>query len=373
MARLKVAHLALVAGLVALLSGCTDGRTGGDAAAPRAPARTGKAVERDVEMPEVFRSAEKGLWDGRPSIGGIWVAHPAVDTPERVLIRNAANGRAIEGALFRRERDLPGPVIQVSSDAAEALGMLAGQPAELTVVALRRQAVAAAPPPAAKPEDGAAATVPVADAAPAAAASATGRRPEARPGAAAKPPAAAKPAAAAEAPAAADPAPTKRKWWQKKPKPGAAPAEAAAPGAGKPATGVSTDTIIAAPLDSTPAPAPRPAKRAADTDAAAPAAPEPTAAPDPAAAPATGDGVAAGGNLSLPYIQIGTFSQQSNADEAAETLRKAGIGAEVRRSENGGKPVWRVVAGPAKDIAARNAMLEAVGALGFKDAFPVAG
>lgn len=112
----------------------------------------GETVQRDVEAPEVFSVDEPGLWDGRPSLGGVWVAHPDVTEPERVIIRNAENESFVIGALFRRERDNPGPRIQVSSDAAETLGMLAGQPATLSVVALRRQDVAVAAPPA---EDGA--------------------------------------------------------------------------------------------------------------------------------------------------------------------------------------------------------------------------
>ena len=47
-----------------------------------------KLVERDVEAPEVFQVTEKALWDGRPSLGGVWVAHPDSDQPERVIIRN---------------------------------------------------------------------------------------------------------------------------------------------------------------------------------------------------------------------------------------------------------------------------------------------
>ncbi|TNC50203.1 SPOR domain-containing protein [Rubellimicrobium rubrum] len=109
----------------------------------------------DVEAPELFRVSEPGLWDGRPSLGGIWVAHPDVTDPERVRIVNRSNGQSVVGALFRRERDLPGPALQVSSDAAEALGMLAGAPAPLDVVALRRidppatEEASAAPEPAA--------------------------------------------------------------------------------------------------------------------------------------------------------------------------------------------------------------------------------
>lgn len=96
-------------------------------------------IERDIEAPEAFDVTEAGLWDGRPSLGGVWVAHPDVKDPERVIVRNTSNGKFVIGALFRRERDMPGPRLQVSSDAAAALGMLAGAPAELNVTALRRE------------------------------------------------------------------------------------------------------------------------------------------------------------------------------------------------------------------------------------------
>jgi cell division septation protein DedD len=102
-------------------------------------------VERDVEAPDALQVTEAGLWDGRPSLGGVWVAHPDVTEPERVIIRNQANGTFVIGALFRRERDNPGPSLQVSSDAAATLEMLAGSPTQLQVTALRREEVADAP------------------------------------------------------------------------------------------------------------------------------------------------------------------------------------------------------------------------------------
>lgn len=102
-------------------------------------------VERDVEAPDAFQVTEPGLWDGRPSLGGVWVAHPDVTEPERVIIRNQANGSFVIGALFRRERDNPGPALQVSSDAAAALEMLAGSPTQLQVTALRREEVSEVP------------------------------------------------------------------------------------------------------------------------------------------------------------------------------------------------------------------------------------
>ncbi|UWQ73759.1 SPOR domain-containing protein [Leisingera sp. M658] len=137
---------AAVLGLL-LMAGCEDGpklaflqpkaKGGGEVQASSST----KLVERDVEAPDVFQVTEAGLWDGRPSIGGVWVAHPDTKDPERVIIRNNANGQFVIGALFRREREIPGPRLQVSSDAAAALGMLAGAPAELNVTALRREEV----------------------------------------------------------------------------------------------------------------------------------------------------------------------------------------------------------------------------------------
>ena len=104
-----------------------------------ATAKSVKLVDRDVEAPDVFQVADSALWDGRPSLGGVWVASPDAVDPERVIMRNPANGKFVIGALFKRERDNPGPSLQISSDAAAALGLLAGQPAQISVTALRRE------------------------------------------------------------------------------------------------------------------------------------------------------------------------------------------------------------------------------------------
>lgn len=147
--RSRLLGLAMIS--VMALSACEEGpdlsflkpkaTDSGDAAVSNST----KLVERDVEAPDVFQVTEAGLWDGRPSIGGVWVAHPDVGEPERVIIRNNANGKFVIGALFRRERAIPGPRLQASSDAAAALGMLAGAPVELNVTALRREAVTPEP------------------------------------------------------------------------------------------------------------------------------------------------------------------------------------------------------------------------------------
>lgn len=115
-----------------------------EAGQPVAPAAPAALPTSDIEAPEVFSVTDEALWDGRPSLGGVWVASPDVVDPERVIMRNPANGRFVIGALFRRERDNPGPLLQISSDAAEALGLLAGQPAMIEVTALRRQDAAPA-------------------------------------------------------------------------------------------------------------------------------------------------------------------------------------------------------------------------------------
>ena len=116
-------------------------------------------MDRDIEAPEVFSAADMALWDGRPSLGGVWVASPDAVDPERVILRNPANGKFVIGALFRRERDNPGPALQISSDAAAALGLLAGQPGKITVTALRREEAPMAAPDATKPILDAAETV----------------------------------------------------------------------------------------------------------------------------------------------------------------------------------------------------------------------
>lgn len=151
--RSQAARLTIAVVSLALLAACEEGSMpdflqANDSAGDSAPVASNstKLVERDVEAPDVFQVTEAGLWDGRPSLGGVWVAHPDAKDPERVIIRNSANGKFVIGALFRREREIPGPRLQASSDAAAALGMLAGAPVELNVTALRRETVDETPP-----------------------------------------------------------------------------------------------------------------------------------------------------------------------------------------------------------------------------------
>ncbi len=357
------------------LAACQEGTspTGGvgatdkPATAAAAPASSStRLVDRDVEAPEVFQTTELGLWDGRPSLGGVWAASPDAKDPERVIIRNTDNGKFVIGALFRRERENPGPKIQISSDAADALGMIAGKPAKLNITALRRDEAPAATASGAPILDSAETVS--AEGMDATAVSAAIDKAEAKPGAkpapGAKPSGTAAPASApadttaaatagaAAAAATAEP-PKKKHWWQRnkaaEPDAAAAPSDAAAPATGgKPAASAAPAAVATAPLAAAPA---------------KPAATKPAAAAAPAPAPA------ASGGKSM--IQLGIFSVEENAKRAAEMVKKAGGTAAVRTERSNGKIFWTVVAGPANTPAEREALMAKVKGLGFKDAYYV--
>ncbi|MCZ8332624.1 MAG: SPOR domain-containing protein [Rhodobacteraceae bacterium] len=263
-----------------------DGAPSGETAAAPA-ARSVTLVDRDVEAPEVFQVTDQALWDGRPSLGGVWVASPDATDPERVILRNPANGKFVIGALFKREAFNPGPKLQISSDAAEALGLLAGQPGTLSVTALRREEVAAETD-------------------------------------------ASRPLLDANEPVAAT----------------AAAEGTAAPGA------VSVATIAATAIDEAEA-----AQPAAPVISDAPAPTEVAAAP---AAPAPAEGSTA--------VQIGIFSQETNANRAVQTLQKAGLTATSRKETTQGKTWWSVTA---TGTGGRDAVLAKVKDLGFTDAYVI--
>lgn len=284
--------------LLVLLGACA-GATDGTAGRGGAATQTTQLVETDIEAPEVFHVTAQGLWDGRPSLGGVWVAHPDVRDPERVIVRNQDNGNFVIGALFRRERLNPGPEIQVSSDAAEALGMLAGAPAMLNITALRRQEATAPTPteatsPVAVPDDG-----PAAAAAPAGNAVTTTALPDGAVVAA----------------------------------PGTAPN-------GDPAAAAAVAAATSAILGGSPA--------------------APVAAPALATSP-----------LERPFIQLGIFSVEANAQSLAREMTAKGLPARVVASQTQGQAFWRVLVGPAGTESERQQFLDRVKAEGFADAYAV--
>ncbi len=331
-----VAALALGASVLAL-SACEDGQLafGGDGVTPGIP-QTVQLVETDVEAPEIFQTTGSGLWDGRPSLGGVWVAHPDVAQPERVIIRNQENGNFVIGALFRRERDNPGPPLQVSSDAAEALGMLAGAPANLNVTALRREE--AAQPVPTEATSAIDAETQSFEAAPEIASATLDAAPQD-----AAPIGAAPLGAEALATIAATPTP------------------ATAPDS---ARAVSDEPLLdpaalvaaaAAAMQNVPVTA-APAPAAATAAAPAPAAPAP-------AAPASSSAV------DRPFIQLGIFSIEANAQSLAADMNAKGLTARVTEQQSQGRSFWRVLVGPAQSTAERASLLERVKAEGFNDAY----
>ena len=96
-----------------------------------------KVIERDIEAPEVFQLTGLGVWDGRPSLGGVWVAHLSAPSAERVIVRNGKSGKFVIGALFRRNDVKDGVPFQISAAAAQAFGVSSGQQIKLSVTALR--------------------------------------------------------------------------------------------------------------------------------------------------------------------------------------------------------------------------------------------
>jgi len=314
----------------------------------------------EIEAPDVFFLEETGLWDGRPSLGGVWVAHPDVTDPERVLVTNLDNGQSVVGALFRRERDNHGPEIMVSSDAAAAMNVIAGTPTEFTIVALRRQEVPeeldlAVPP----PEPAAADTeeAPEGTALPATiAASTLETAPEAVPAATeAAPEPTLDVAAIAESAIAVSASP------------------APAPVATLDAADILADTTaIAASIpaellsDETPTEPPAAVEEVAAIATTALPAPDPVAAPETVEAafePAEVE------ELTRPFIQVGIFSLEENAETVAAELRRGGVIPTVYDQSNEDRALWRVVVGPVRNGEERAALLETVQGLGYEDAY----
>ncbi|TYO88426.1 Meckel syndrome type 1 protein [Oceanicella actignis] len=384
-------------------------------AAPLAPASL-------IEDPAAFDVEGLTLWDGAPSLGGVWAAHPGIRGPLRGRIRNLDGGAFVDGALLGREGWLAGPSILLSAEAARALGIEPGQVARVRLTALapapsgaragaageegaeagggdvaKARAQAPGVPPDAEARPGAEA--PKAAGAPRAGAgrSALGASPAAHPSAAgagtAGGDAAAAPALAGAAPAPSDPA------RQEAP----APATAAQAGAARPIE-VGTGAGAAAPPRRSPAasPAPSPAPSPSSPPIASPAAASASpgavlradapagvapgraapasgaetarGAPPPKAGAAAPQGAQAGVPPDLaeaperPYVQVASFRNPANAEAAARRFAAQGLPVRVGAPEGG----WvRLLLGPfAREGAARDA-LDLARAAGFPDAMRV--
>ena len=396
MARAGIREILFGLAAAGLLTGCVDsggGAGAGDGAGFAAAPAKKKSGAQDVEAPEVFEATESALWDGRPSLGGIWVAAPEVTNPERAIMFNPATGKSVTGALFKRERENPGPRLQLSSDAAEALGILAGQPTEIRVTALRKVEVEEAAP---AEEAEAPATAEGQEAEPAkegeaaaiasaalAAVEADAPKPSEPETAETDPTAAAAVAGAAAiaadgTAAVVDEAPKRKTWKERRAeakaareakkkaaaeaKAAASAAEAEAALAEGEAPTATAESAAVAPIESAPLDARKP-EVVSDTTVAKPAQKVVGQTPAPAAeAPAAETAPAAASGPARP-IQVASFSKEDNAKRAAEALAKIGITATPQKSEKDGKAVWGVV------VQGDAATLKKIKDAGFADAY----
>lgn len=319
--------------------------SGAEPAAQSAPARETGSV-RVVEAPDVFDVSEEALWDGRPSLGLVWVAYEGAD-PTNVLIRNEETGAFVVGALYRRERFFPGPPFQLSSDAAAELGILAGNPTRIRVTALVEEAVVAEEP----------APIPA-------------------------------PEISDEVPGALDGDPVDTADISAPQEDDVLPAPAASevsasldPIAAAAAAIEAADPVPAGEIEAIPsAPPPRPITQGPNApqprqnsnpppvieETIAVNEPEITSEPIQQTFAAPSSAVT---TLNRPFIQVGIFSVQDNAQRTAEGLSRAGILPFVEEQRVGGRDFYRVIVGPATDSAERQTLLEAVQAQGFTDAY----
>ena len=73
--------------------------------------------------------------------------------------------------------------------------------------------------------------------------------------------------------------------------------------------------------------------------------------------------------LSKPFIQVGIFGVQNNANKAKEQMAQLNLPVNIFDFQIKGKPYWRVVAGPADTSDSRKNMLKLINSAGFKDAY----
>ncbi|MHA1527439.1 MAG: hypothetical protein ACTSVG_00350 [Alphaproteobacteria bacterium] len=102
---------------------------------------TGTAQPDSIDLamrpdPGGFHAADIALWDGARTLPGIWIAHPMAESARRVRLTNGKTGTRIDAAMFRRDPNLSGPRVVVSSEAAERLGLTPGQGTPITIEGL---------------------------------------------------------------------------------------------------------------------------------------------------------------------------------------------------------------------------------------------
>ena len=120
----------IVLGLVGIVAGCNPltKKTKSD--------KTLTNITLD-EKPEILDMSASVIWNGEQTLGGNWVSHPNVDSPERVSIKNISNGKSIIGAIFQQTKKIKTESAIISSDAAKALDIVQNEPTNVQIIAIR--------------------------------------------------------------------------------------------------------------------------------------------------------------------------------------------------------------------------------------------
>ena len=187
------------------------------------------------EKPEILDLSAPVIWDGEQTLGGNWISHPDVNSPERVLIKNISNRKSIVGAIFQQTKKMKTGLAVISSDAAKALDIAQNEQTIVQIIAVR-----------------------------------TAER-----------------------------------------------------------TSI-TPTI---------------------------------------AEPNKSDSASIGTKLSKPFIQVGIFGVENNANKTKDQMLKLNLPVNILDFQIKGKPYWRVVAGPASSSDSRRSMLKTIKSAGFTDAY----
>jgi len=106
-----------------------------------APQEVVVSKAQDIKQPDVFQATDMAMWDGRPTLGDIWISVPDAIQPERVVIRNEKTGLEVKGAMFVRETSpsAAGAPIKLSPGPARALGVAPLELARISVTAIRKE------------------------------------------------------------------------------------------------------------------------------------------------------------------------------------------------------------------------------------------
>ncbi len=136
-----------IGAMIVSMSGCAEIELGAEAyktyaqanepppVSPR-PARQDSIDPSMHPDPSAFHAADLAQWDGARTLPGIWIAHPMAETARRVRLTNGETGAQVDAAMFRRDPNLSGPRIIVSSEAAERLGLMPGHATPVTIEGL---------------------------------------------------------------------------------------------------------------------------------------------------------------------------------------------------------------------------------------------